>query len=184
MIKKEFKPRDVERMRNLISGKAQERTQIQAGWEKSTEVHKEGEVWEDNGRTWTIKNGLKQTVRKYDEFKNIINLPLMCPACIKPMGNTELNKKMYLIHRKCFECVIKIETELKTKGQFEEYEAALIAQNKQGVIKDLEQVLEEWYQEKTTFVTEDGAVEDWGGGTTNKKLYDKVKEDIKNQKEL
>ena len=34
-LKKEFSKRDVQRMRNLITGKSGDRTQIQAGYEKN-----------------------------------------------------------------------------------------------------------------------------------------------------
>ena len=76
VLKKEFKPRDVARLRNLISGKTGEVTQLQAGWENHVEKHKEGDVWEQDGRKWTIKNGLKQTVTKLDAIKKLIILPL------------------------------------------------------------------------------------------------------------
>ena len=36
-LKREFNPRDVQRMRNLITGKTGDRTQIQSGWEKNNQ---------------------------------------------------------------------------------------------------------------------------------------------------
>ena len=38
-LKKEFSKRDVQRMRNLITNKSGDRTQIQAGYEKQNEDH-------------------------------------------------------------------------------------------------------------------------------------------------
>ena len=42
-LKKEFKKSDVQRMRNLITGKSGDRTQILGGWESKKEDHKEGD---------------------------------------------------------------------------------------------------------------------------------------------
>ena len=47
-LKKEFAPKDVQRMRNLLTGKAGEKTGIQSGYEKSRQNHIEGDVWEEN----------------------------------------------------------------------------------------------------------------------------------------
>ena len=102
-LKKEFTKRDVQRMRNLITGKTGDRTQVQTGYEKNTEDHKEGDVWEENGKQWTIKNGVKQTVTKLDKFKKLVVLPICCPKCKKHMKVNDLNKKMYSIHGNCFD---------------------------------------------------------------------------------
>ena len=50
MLKKEFNKRDVQRLRNVISGKAGERTVDGVGYTKKTSFHEEGDVWEENGR--------------------------------------------------------------------------------------------------------------------------------------
>ena len=73
VLKKEFKPRDVARLRNLISGKTGDATQLQAGWEKHSVDHIEGDIWEESGKKWTIRNGIKQTVTKLDEIKKTQN---------------------------------------------------------------------------------------------------------------
>ena len=61
-LKKEFKKKDVTRMRNLITGKSGEKTQVLTGYEKKNESYKEGDIWEESGRNWTIKNGIKATM--------------------------------------------------------------------------------------------------------------------------
>lgn len=182
MLKREFNPRDVQRMRNLITGNTLDNTQIQVGWEKGHEVHREGDIWEENGRKWTIKNGLKQTVRKYGKFKQIAILPLVCETCKNPMEPTDLNKKMYFIHKKCFDCVIKIETALKAEGKYEEYEKGMLDANRKDILTDLEQALLDWYNAGTTFVTENGEVEDWGNTGANKEIYEKIKDQIEKEK--
>jgi hypothetical protein len=51
------------------------------GYTKAKEFHDEGDIWEEDGRTWTIKNGLKQNITKLDKAKEGIVLPLFCPTC-------------------------------------------------------------------------------------------------------
>ena len=176
-LKKEFNPRDVTRMRNIISGQTGDRTQIQTGWDKNQEAHTEGDIWEDNGRKWTIRNGIKQTVTKLDEIKKLVVLPLSCPNCGKLMKVDEYNKKMWAIHQKCFDCVIKMESEIKRQGKWDEYCANIMNSNKNAELDDLEQALEQWVGEKDSFVSESGEIEKWGGGD-KADVYKQVKEEI------
>jgi hypothetical protein len=176
-LKKEFKPRDVARMRNLITGKTGDKTQLQAGWERYSDRHTEGDIWEENGKKWTIKNGLKQTVTKLDQVKKLVVMPLACPNCGKLMKIDEYNKKMWAIHQKCFDCVVKMESEIKRQGKWKEYESGVMNENKDAMLDDLERALENWVDEKDTFVSESGEVEKWGGGDKTD-VYKQVKEEI------
>ena len=58
VLKKQFQKRDVERLRNLMKGKYGEKTRSSVGFSKADDFYKEGDVWEVDGRTWTIKNGI------------------------------------------------------------------------------------------------------------------------------
>ena len=69
VLKKEFKHRDVQRLRNLVQGKYGEKSTVGTGYQKAKEFYNEGDVWEEDGRTWTIKNGLKQNLTKLDKAK-------------------------------------------------------------------------------------------------------------------
>jgi hypothetical protein len=40
-------------------------------------------------------------------------MPLACPSCGKLMKIDLYNKKMWSIHQKCFDCVIKMEDKIK-----------------------------------------------------------------------
>ena len=125
-LKKEFSTRDVNRARNLITKKFGDATGIQAGYTKQVVEHSEGEVWEENGKKWTIKNGIKQTITKFDKLKKLVTFPLICPECSNPMKDYEINRKMYNIHGKCFDCVVKMETQLKIEGKYDEYEKEML----------------------------------------------------------
>ena len=72
VLKKEFKKKDVERLRNLVKGKYGEKTGQSIGYKKEEKFHNEGDVWEENDRTWTIKDGIKQNITKLDEIKKHI----------------------------------------------------------------------------------------------------------------
>ena len=157
-LKKEFSKRDVQRMRNIITGKTGDKTQIQAGWEIGKEDHKEGDVWMEDGKKWTIKNGIKQTVTKLDAIKSLVLMPLSCPSCGGLLKVTEIEKKMWSIHKTCFDCVLKKEDEIKRQGKWEEYESSMVNANKDASLDDLEKALDEWLIQEDTFVTEQGDV--------------------------
>ena len=176
-LKKEFKQRDVQRMRNIITGKTGDKTQILGGWESKIEEHKEGDTWEEDGKKWTIKNGIKQSITKLDKFKHLVSLPLTCPSCKKPMKADELNKKMYSVHKVCLNCVIDMEAKLKLEGKYEQYEKNILNMNKNASLEEFEQALDSWLEEKDTFVTEQGDIESWQGGDKTQ-VYQELKKKI------
>ena len=112
ILKKDFQQRDVERIRNLVKGKYGEKTRSSVGFTKAEEFHKEGDIWEADGRTWTIKDGIKQNITKLDKAKKAHIMPLLCPKCGKVMKNRN-DKPFYTIHKMCFNCVIDFEHKLR-----------------------------------------------------------------------
>ena len=62
ILKKEFQKKDVERLRNLMKGKYGEKTRSSVGFSKPDKHYEEGDVWKSDGRTWTIKDGIKQNI--------------------------------------------------------------------------------------------------------------------------
>jgi transcription elongation factor Elf1 len=186
MLKREFRERDVQRMRNIITKDYTAKTTTQVGYSKAQIDHKEGDIWEENDKQWTIKNGIKQTVTRLDKLKQTLNLPLTCPKCGKAMKNHNLNKKMWSIHKMCFDCVITIETELKRTGQYEDYARSLTTRGVKAYIKDLEDVVLELALEDTNegFITEQGDIEKWAGkGLDTKKLTEEIQEYIQKLKD-
>lgn len=121
---------NVRRKLNEVMKKTDER--IVVGWRPGLDEHKEGDVWEDNdGREWTIKNGIRQRVTKLDAAKT----PWWCPECQKTMSH-RLDTKYWRLHGKCMDCVIKYETELRRTGQWEEYEKRKVKANYVASLKD------------------------------------------------
>ena len=181
MLKKEFSKSTVQRMRNIITGNKGDRTQVQTGYEKHINEYKEGDVWEEKGKKWTIKNGIKQTITKIDGIKKLATIPLICPNCKKSMKADDVNKKMYFIHNMCLSCVTKKETNLKLNGEWENYKSKIINDNKNATLQDFELALESWMKENNTFVTENGDVEDWSK-VDKSKIYTDIKSNIEKLK--
>ena len=192
MLNKEFKRKDVERMRNLIKGKSGESSELQVGYTAKKEDYKEGDVWEENGKQWTIKDGIKQTHTKLDKIKKEAILPLFCPNC-KTLMKHRNDAKMYKIHKTCFDCVVEMEHQLKVEGKYKEYERNMVAKNAEKYLDDLETyLLEAINQSNSSYVSERGEVERWKGGVdkeefistmeTNFKGFRKQVEDYKNNK--
>ena len=179
MLNKEFKRKDVERMRNLIKGKSGESSELQVGYTTKKEDHKEGDICEENGKKWTIKDGIKQTYTKLDKVKKEAILPLFCPNCSSLMKK-RVDAKMYKIHNKCLDCVVEMEHQLEIEGKYEEYERNIIAKNAESYLNDLEAYLTEAINESnTSYVSEKGEVERWKGGIDREKFASEMKENFK-----
>jgi hypothetical protein len=184
LLKKEFKTRDVQRMRNIITKNTSDKTGTQVGYTKAYEDHKEGDVWEERGKKWTIKNGIKQTVTRFDDIKKKIFSPITCPNCNKPMTKGHLDKYMFSIHQKCSDCVIEYETKLKVKGEYKEYEREMIKKGVEYHIKEMEGVLLELLMNNSEqFVTENGEIEEWKGKGNNNQFVQDIQEYIQKLKD-
>ena len=176
MLKKEFKRKDVQRARNLIRGNSSASTGTQIGYSKKIKEYKEGDVWTEGKKTWTIKNGIKQTVSKLDAIKKEVHMPLSCPCCGKIMKK-RLDKPNYKIHKKCFDCVIEFEGKLKhIPGQYEKYIKELELKNKLTTLDEVESyLLDAINTSNSSFISEDGVIEKWKGGINSKKWTKDIK---------
>ena len=163
MLKKEFQKHDVERLRNLIRGKSSSRTSQGVGYTKSSSKdYEEGDVWEENGRTWTIKDGIKENVTKLDKFKKT-TVPLFCPNCKKIMDK-QLDANYYKSYGTCLDCRTKFETKLKVEGKWEDYVKNTFNLEIDQTIIEYKNYFKEKLKESTKgYVTESGEVEQWLG---------------------
>ena len=184
-LNREFDEADLQRMRNIITGNTANATKIQTGYEKKHIEHIDGDIWEENGKTWTIKNGLKQTVTKHDKLRELVKMPLACPECKRAMKADKLNKKMWGIHKKCFNCVIEYETKLKATGEYEAYAKNIMNSNKNTFADDYEAAVKEYETaQPDTYVSEAGDIENWVGGKVNPETIKALKANIKQLREL
>ena len=115
VLKKQFKEKDVQRLRNLVQGKYGEKTRSSVGFTKKQEFYKEGDIWEIEGRTWTIKDGIKQNITKLDKAKKTHTMPLFCPKCGKLMKRVD--KPYYNIHKYCLDCHARFEDKLEESNE-------------------------------------------------------------------
>ena len=178
VLKKEFNQRDVQRLRNLIQGKTGDKVTIGVGYTKQQEFHNEGDVWEEDGRKWTIKDGIKQNITKWDKAKKIAITPLFCPNCHKPMKKS-FDKDYFNIHKKCFDCVIVFETELRRLGLYEAYERNIKNGEIDGFIHEFKNWVENQLNESNnSYITEAGHVEKWVGGPDKKRVLESLTQTI------
>ena len=183
MLKKEFKRKDVQRAGNLIMGNSGASTGTQIGYNKEIKDYKEGDIWTEGRKTWTIKNGIKQTVSKLDTIKKEVFMPLSCPCCGKIM-KSRLDKPNYKIHKKCHDCVIEFEHKLRIRGEYDNYIKKLKAKNSIELTNEIESyLLDAINSSNSSFVSEDGVVEKWVGGVDKNEWNKKVKEAAKIRRE-
>lgn len=170
MLKKEFKRKDVDRARNILTGKSGASSETQVGYKKKRVDYKEGDVWVENKKTWTIKDGIKQTISKMDAIKKEIFMPLCCPKCSKVMKK-RLDKPNYKVHKMCFECVIEFEHKLRIEGKYENYIKTLKLKNRLTEIDETENMfLELANQSNEGYISEHGELERWKGGVDVSKM--------------
>jgi len=173
VLKKDFKQKDIQRLRNLVKGNTQEKTTTGIGYSKKQEFHEEGDVWEENDRTWTIENGIKQNITKLDKAKDSVLMPLFCPCCSNLMKNKH-DKLFYIQYNRCFNCQIDFETDIRKLGLWEEYEKHIINSDIDSLIKDYSTWMDELSLDSNeSFITEAGDIETWLGSGKNRLLENK-----------
>jgi len=179
MLKKEFKKHDVERLRNLIKGKSSSRTTQGVGYTKSSsEDHEEGDIWEENGRTWTIKDGIKENITKLDKFKKV-TVPLFCPKC-KNVMDKQLDANYFKSYGECLNCRTKFETKLKIEGKWEDYVINTHNSEIDLLIKEYKNFFKEKLAESTKgYITEAGEIEQWLGSIDKDKAEESLNNTIK-----
>lgn len=171
VLKKEFSKQDVTRVRNVISGKASERTTEGIGYTKKQEFHKEGDIWTENGRQWTIKDGIKQNITKLDKAKEAVT-PYFCPKCGKVMKD-HLDGPIYKFFKHCFNCHAEFEMKLKHRGLWEDYQKELDNAGVDNLIEYVNLSYDAALSETNDgWVSEAGEVQKWKGGI-NKELAQK-----------
>tara|TARA_R110001583_G_scaffold178157_1_gene333950 strand:+ start:1743 stop:2378 length:636 start_codon:yes stop_codon:yes gene_type:complete len=183
MLKKEFKRKDVSRARNLIMGKTGAATGTQVGYKKKQVEYKEGDVWTENKKTWTIKNGIKQTVSKLDKIKKEVFMPLCCPECSKVMKH-HLDKDNWKIHKTCHDCVVKSEHKILMDKNYDKYIKNLKSKNELEYLNEIESyLLDAINTSNTNYISEHGEVERWVGGVNKEKLTKEITQAVKERKE-
>ena len=184
MLKKEFKRKDVDRMRNLIKGNVNSSSESQIGYKKKSIEYKEGDIWTENKKTWTIKNGIKQTISKLNSIRKEIFIPLCCPKCSKVMKH-HLDKSNYKIHKKCHTCVVEFEHKLKIQNKYKKYKELLKTKNSLTNLSEIESyLLDAVNTSNSAFISEHGSIERWVGGIDKKKITEEITQAAKTRRKI
>lgn len=173
-MKKGIKKNTVQRMRNLVTGDYSSKTIIQSGYNKETISKKtEGDRWEERGKTWTIKNGIKQTVTKLDAAREYSRIPAHCPKCDTKMNKTQ-HKFMYQRFKHCLFCQTNEEFEMRAAGTYDEWADSMIAINFEKWLYKSREEFKEWLKSRKSKaqIAESGQIEDWSGGKSDEALIE------------
>ena len=148
------------------------------GWRGEPEpTRKEGDTWEDvDGKKWTIKNGIRQSVTKLDGAKT----PWWCPKCSKPL-NHRYDVKFWRIRGHCMDCNVKEEMKIRQQGPeaWYKYERDVMLRNYIAEVRDKIAELQDYHDtvSKPEFVNADETrvlmIEKWDVD------IDKIKADLK-----
>lgn len=181
MAKKEIK--NIKRISNILSGNYTAKSKTSVGYSKKEEERKEGDIWEEGGKTWTIKNGILKTVSKMSKIRSHVKIPFAC-ECGQPLKH-HLDKNAYSQKGKCYTCLLKEETKYRLDGTYDEYAKQKRNENIKSWIEDAEIEYKEQLEQigSKSFVTEDGTIEDWGY-VDKKALKEKQDSELKKAREI
>ena len=143
-------------VKQLLDGTHRTQTKKTISLSSTTKTNKRREV----GETWIEKNAngvefkweqkdgfrVKRPVNSIlDSVTNALTLPSNCPNCDQDMHGNEkrLNQKIYFKAGKCFDCVTKEETLIRSdKKKWEEYSSKKMLANADGWFKDADKEVE------------------------------------------
>ena len=142
---------------------------------QKNERHEVGDTWEETDSTGNIfvieqRDGFRIKKTKNSEiFQELRDDLKSFPNCRKETctcaGTHPIDKKMQVIHKMCFDCVLEMEHELKKSGTFNEYEHNKVRENALAWLADAERdvaMLKQTYTQAAKFVTNsEGEIETW-----------------------
>jgi len=169
-MKKYIPEEKVQRMRNLATKNFGAKTKIQIGYGKNTEEYKEGDVWTENKKTWTIKNGITQNITKLDSARKSYLMPLVCPKCTTKVMRGQLDKMFWNLYNECSKCRLSYETSLLMKSEQDEnnteytdYVNNIKQNNIKTWVKQLHVVAKDFISNSNRegYITESGKIENW-----------------------
>jgi hypothetical protein len=109
-----------------------DKIQVGGFYKKAEAARKEGEVWEEDGKKWTVRGGIKQSISNLERAR----LPHWCPKCGKNM-NGKLNEKFYWLKGTCHDCWSSYETKMRLAGVYGAYERRMLRANERSWIADV-----------------------------------------------
>ena len=183
---KQFSKDKIQRMRNLVSGNYGDKTKASSGYRKYNDRREEGDIWEEDGKTWTIKNGIKQNKTKLSEARKEMKIPLQCPKCKTSMRNSA-HKKMYRLYKHCLLCQTKFERNLYIKDKYKDWFQNEVEKNFNSWTEYQQKRFNTWFEslDSKHYIAESGDIEDWTSLTkeTKKDIKKKFQDWIDSEKD-
>jgi len=163
----------VQRMRNLVTGDYGAKTQKRSGYKKYSKKYNEGDEWEEDGKTWTIRNGVKQNKSKLKVARDYGKIPLSCPKCSEAMNRAQ-HKFMFKHYGHCLYCQTKAESKMHEEGTYNNWVIENVEKNFSKWKGEKKIQFETWLTEINSKknITEAGLIEDWS------EVPESVKNDI------
>jgi hypothetical protein len=142
-----------------------------------------GDKWVDkDGKEWERTEFGVTAIPKIDRAELIREgylMPDWCPRCKNPMKHW-LDRKMWPIHNMCFNCVTEMETDLRAKGQYQEYERQKVMANVRSFYNDVMDSRDDIVKTfRGSYVNSFGDVEKWDN-VKESELYATIDSDLKN----
>jgi hypothetical protein len=164
---------------------------------QQNERHAIGDTWEEsdtNGQIFVIEQRDGYRIRKTKNseiFQELRDNLKSFPNCRKETctcsGIHPIDKKMQVIHKMCFDCVIDMEHEMTKAGTYEEYSKNKIRENALAWLAAAERdvnMLKQTYTQAAEFVTNsDGVLETWGAKMTPAEFEETVQSQFTKFKE-
>jgi hypothetical protein len=162
------KLQNIRAINQMLSGTHKSQNKTTVGYQSKEEDRNIGDKWIDNnGIQWEQKDGYKVSSAKALEAVmaaiKALKMPSTCPKCNNEMKNNQYNKKMWSVHKMCFDCVIDMEHEHRINGTYEQYEKDLMRKNIESWLRDAKAEMGAIKEllTKAEFVNSDGTVEKW-----------------------
>lgn len=176
------KLRNIDAVKKMLDGTHKSQTKKTFGFDvvlEKTTKRVVGDVWTDeNGVEWEQRSGFRIKKGKLDEIRSSLELqmPTHCPECKQAMTK-RLDKKFWKLEKRCFDCQISFEHNLRIEGKYEEYERSKILANAEAWLAQAEQeakVIIDMFRNPIAFANADGTQEEWFGGMTGDEIADKI----------
>ena len=135
---------------------AGERPFVKVGYSVPEIKREIGSTWVDNQDVkWEQKDGYKTRI---NEQANIIKAAMKrkCKCGQEIQYGSRLDEVFFSKTGKCFDCIIKEETEYRVLGVYPQYEAFKLLSNYLGFLEDMKQKIEDSIK---YFQTEDGTLQ-------------------------
>ena len=101
------------------------------------------------------------------------------------MVSDKLDKDFYNIHKKCLNCVIDFEHELRKAGLYEAYSKNIHNSEIESFIGGFKEFIEsELSETNSSYVTEAGDVEKWVGGLNKERVLESLDKTIKHLEKM